>query len=106
MKYKLNLPERLHFLQLLPKENNFATLRIVRTVSKEVGVTDDEFKEFDIVRKDDQFNFNPEKAAIEKEFEIGEIAEQLIKSALEKLDQDKKLTQEYFSLYEKFVKSE
>ena len=59
MKIKLNLNERLMFLNLLPKENNFATLRIIRTVIKEVGITDEEFKEFGIERDGEQIKWDP-----------------------------------------------
>lgn len=117
MKIKLNLQERLVFLSLLPKENNFTTLRIVRKVSKDIGVTDEEYKEFGIKptgegqvqwatnkdpkKKEEEFK----KTQEEKEFEIGEIAIQLIKTELENLDKEKKLTQEHFPLYEKVVEN-
>ena len=110
MKVKLNLKERIQFLNLLPRENNFATLRIIRKVEKEVGITDEDFKEFGIKQipataenPSGQFRWDQKKGEIEKEFEVGEIAHQLIKTVLEKLDTDKKLTQDQFSLYEKFV---
>ena len=111
MKFNLNLSERFIFLGLLPKENNFATLKIIRTASKDVGITDDEFEEFDIKRlpptpenPSGSFSWDPEKGLIEKEFEIGEIAEQLIITELEKLDKEDKLPSDYLSIYEKFIK--
>ena len=104
MKFKLNLAERFSFLDLLPKQENYSTLRIVRKVSKDLGVTDAEYKEFDIKQEQEKVTWDPKKAEKEKEFEIGEIAIQLAVTALERLNKDKKLEQKQYSLYEKFVK--
>ncbi len=104
MKQKLNLHERFIFINLLPREENFTTLRIVRDVKKEIGITNEEYKCYNIVPGENgRVSFNAEKAQEEKEFEIGDIALQLVKTALEKLDKEKKLTEEHFSLYEKFI---
>lgn len=105
MKFKLNLHERLTLLNLIPRENNFSTLRIIRKFTKDLGITDEEHKEFDITQKDEKISWNVERGLKEKEFEIGEVANVLIVEALKKLDTDKKLEQIHFSLYEKFVES-
>lgn len=104
MKIELNLHERLIFLSLLPTENNFSTLRIIRQVKKDVGLTDEEFIWYEVKQSEDApgiINFNPKKAQEVKEFEIGEVAFQIIKTALDKLDAEKKLKQEHISVYEK-----
>ena len=106
MKFKLNLSERFEFLNLLPKLENYSTLRIVRKVSKDIGITDDEYKEFDIKQEEGKVTWDPKKAEKEKDFEIGEVATQLIINALKKLDSDKKLEQIHFSLFEKFVENQ
>ena len=106
MKFKFKLHDRLIFLSLLPREDNFTTLRIVRKVSKDIGISDDEYKAYKIKNLEDgRIEFDPVTSQEEKEFEIGEIATQLVKTALEKLDKDKKLTQEHFPLYEKIVEN-
>ena len=102
MKIKLNLQERLVFGSLLPLEQNFSTLKIIRKAKEIVGITDAEFKEFKIKPAEEgRISFDPEKSLVEKEFEINEVAVQLVKESLEKLDKDKKLVQEQFPLYEK-----
>ncbi len=103
MKFKLTLAERLTLLNLIPKENNFSTLRIIRTFSKELGISDEEYKEFGIKQEGEKISWDPKNAGKEKEFEIGEIANALIKEALKKLDTDKKLDQIHYTIYEKFV---
>ena len=100
----LNFHDRLIFLSLLPRENNFSTLRIVRKVSKDIGISDDEYEEYGVKQLENgRISFDPIKGQEEKEFVIGEIATQLVKTALEKLDKEKKLTEEHFPLYEKLI---
>ena len=50
--------------------------------------------------------WKPEMATMEKQIFLGNKAKSLITEALEKLDDQKKLTEQHFSLYEKFVKTE
>lgn len=101
---KINFHDRLIFLSLLPRENNFSTMRIIRKVHKDLGVTDEEYKKYKVKQLENgKISFDPVKALEEKEFEIGEIATHLVKTALEQLDKDKKLTQEHYPLYEKIV---
>ena len=45
---KLNVSERLMLLQILPKEGNFATLKIIRQLQDSIGFNESEFKEFNI----------------------------------------------------------
>ncbi len=99
---KLNVPERLTLLQVVPKEGSFLTLKIVRDLTSTLAMNDEEFKEFGITQDGDQIKWNL-KGLQEKEVEIGEKATDIIVEALKKLDQDKKLEQRHLSLYEKFI---
>lgn len=107
MKISFNLHERLVFLDLLPKENNFITLKVIRKAQKDLGLTDEEFSYYG-VRIDEEkpgvIHFSQDKAEEEKEFEIGEIVFELVKSSLDKMNEQNKLPMEYFSLYEKMHK--
>ena len=49
-KMKLNLLERFKVLAILPNESDFATLKIVKDLQSSLGVTEAEFKEFEIVQ--------------------------------------------------------
>ena len=99
---KLNVPERLMLLQVVPKEGNFLTLKVVRDLTSTLAMNDEEFKDFGITQDGDQITWNL-KGLQEKEVEIGEKATDIIVDALKKLDQDKKLEQRHLSLYEKFI---
>lgn len=99
---KLNVPERLILLQVVPKEGSFLTLKIVRDLTSTLAMNDEEFKEFGITQDGDQIKWNL-KGLQEKEVEIGEKATDIIVEALKKLDESKKLEQRHLSLYEKFI---
>jgi len=99
---KLNVLERLTLLQILPPEGNFVTLKIVRDLTSILAMTEKEYKDFDIKQEGGQIKWNL-KGNQEKEIEIGEKATDIIKEALKKLDETKKLEQRHFSLYEKFM---
>jgi len=104
MKLKLSVYERLVLLNILPKEGNFITLKIIRQLREDLSFNEKDVKEL-------KLSIDPEKGNAtwdvskdpNKEVEIGREANKVIIEALEKLDKDEKLTQEHFSLYEKFV---
>lgn len=101
---KLSVYERLVLLNTLPNEGNFITLKIVRELREGLSFNEKEIKELNLT-------VNPEKGTAtwdkekepNKEIDIGREAKKIIVEALEKLDKDEKMTQEHFSLYEKFV---
>lgn len=104
-KVKLNLFERLICMTLWPPEGSFTTLKIVRDMQMELAPTEEEIKLAGI--KDDLLTggvLAEDWTAVEdKEIVFGDVAKALIVGALEKLDGEEKLTQQHFSLYEKFV---
>ncbi len=100
---KLNVMERLNVLSVLPKESDFATLKIVRVLQDSVGFGEAEWKEYGIKQKDGSTTWNPEKGSEEKEIEIGEKATDVIKEAFKELNNKKKLTAQHLSVYEKFM---
>ena len=119
-KIGLNLMDRLVVINLLPEENNYATLKLIRDLKSNLGITDDEFKEFnlkqggetfvddagnEIVVPEGQMMWNA-VAGVPKDFEIRRKARKLIVGELEKLDKDGKLTSNHFNVYEKFVEPE
>ena len=99
---KLNIAERFMVLGMLPKESNFATLKIVRQLQESLSLTEEEFKDFDVKQEGQQIQWN-KKGTEEKEIEIGEKATDIIIEALKKLNDNNKLTPQHISLYEKFI---
>lgn len=98
----MNTMERLTLLSILPAEGTFATLKIVRVLREDLSLSDEEHTILETKQEDGVIRWNPEKD-FEKTVEIGRKAEELIKECLEKLNSGKKLTEQHFSLYEKFM---
>lgn len=103
MKEKLSLTERFTLLGILPAEGNFATLKVVRTLRENLSLTEEEIVEYEVKQIGDQIQWSALKAQTEKEIEFADFAVDLIKSKLKKLNDDNKLGDRQFSLYEKFV---
>ena len=99
----LNVKERLLLSGILPKENNFITLKIVRKLQENLSFNEDELKLLEFKMEANQIKWNQEVEQ-EKEIEIGEKATDIIVEALKELDKNKKLTNDHFELYEKFVR--
>lgn len=104
MKIKLNVYERLVLLNILPKEGNFITLKILRQLREGLSFNEKEIKDLKLAIDQEKgtATWDQEKEP-NKEMEIGREGKKIIVETLEKLDEDKKLTHEHYSLYEKFV---
>ena len=105
-KVKLAMFDRLVCLSLLPTEGSFATLKIVRELQMELAPTEEESKAAGI--KDDLLTGGVTATlgwdkVLEKEIIFGDVAKGIIVTALEKLDEEEKLSQQHFMLYEKFI---
>jgi len=97
----MSVLERLVALGILPKEGDYATLKILTNLRLSLSFTEEEIKAWKITT-------SPEgrtswKDAVEAEIPIGEKATDIIVDALKKLDREKKLPAEAMSLYEKFI---
>jgi len=101
---ELSVLERLVLLSILPKEGNFVTLKLLRKLRENLSFDEGEIKELNFAQDGDQVRWN-EKANITKQISIGEKMTDLVCEALKKLDDEKKLREDHFSLYEKFVEN-
>jgi len=99
---ELNVFDRLILLNILPREGDFTTLKIVRTMREDLSFTEDEHKVLEF--KQDEGNIQWKQGADKpKNINFGEKATDLIVATLKKLNADKKLTDQHFNLYDKFV---
>ena len=98
----LSVKERLILLSILPQEGNFITLKVVRKLREALSFSEEEIKKYKFVQSGSQVTWDN---TIEqgKEIEIGEKATDIITETLKKLDEQKKLKDEYFSVCEKFI---
>ena len=100
---KLDVRERFVLMGMLPQAGSFVTLKTIRDLQDNLSFTEEEHKLYKFVESEERVTWD-EKPEQSKEIEIGEKATDIIVEALEKLDKSKTLTQDHFSIYEKFVK--
>jgi hypothetical protein len=101
---QLNVFDRLVLLNILPKEGNFLTLKIVRSLREDLSFSEDEHKALQF-HQDGQIMKWQQSADIPKCIAIGEKANEIIVEALKKLDKENKLQAEHLSIYERFVEN-
>ena len=99
---ELNVMERLIVQGLLPNEANFTNLKLIRVAREELSFNEEENKALNFKQEGEQVQWNPD-ANILEDVNLGEVATGMIVEALKKLNDEKKLQEQHFSLYEKFV---
>ena len=109
---KLNIHERLVALNILPKEGNFVTLKIMRKLRENLSFNEEEIMKNEMIIDKvngnvswKNFDNDGKPILYEKEIEMGEKTSELIVEALKNLDKEKKLSEMHFSLWEKFVEN-
>jgi len=108
---KLTVSERINTLSLLPSEGNFATLKVLNELKLNLSFTEKEIIELNVKATPTadskiQYTWDAKKEAKEVEIKIGEVSEKIIIDALKNLDKSNKLTNDHYSIYEKFVLKE
>ena len=99
---ELNVLERLIALNLLPQEGTFTNLKLIRVAREELSFNEEENKALSFQQNGEQVVWNQE-ATILKEVNLGEVVSLMLVDALKKLNDEEKLQEQHFSLYEKFV---
>ncbi len=102
MTMKLNVLERVGLVGILPKEGDFTNLKLVRELREKIGFTPEENVKFGIVQKEGTVAWN-EEGHKSVEIELEDQEKELIKEVLLGIDKSKKLTEQLFTVYEKFV---
>jgi len=99
--------ERVVLLGLLPKEGNFLTLRLVRELREGCSFKEKELKVLEVKTTEDG-NTTWKTEGSDKigsvDIKIGDTMRKIIIDILVKLNEDEKLREDLFTLYEKFVK--
>jgi hypothetical protein len=102
---ELTVKERIVLLNIVPKEGDFKTLKQIRKFREELGFSDDEnlILNFQPGAEGTITWTEPEDGPHKKEFKIGDTIMELVVDALVQADKGKKLNNDTFELYEKFV---
>jgi len=99
----LSVFERLLLLNILPKEGDLTTLKIVRTLRDNLSFSEEEHAALQFKREGNSTLWRDD-GEVNKDVAIGEKATDIIADALKALNKAKKLTEQHIDLYEKFVK--
>jgi len=97
----LNVGQRLVAISVLPKEGNFVTIRMIRTLISKLGLSAEEITSFEVAEVDGEVRWN-DKGSVPKSVSFADAEIDLIKKSLKKLDEENKLNQDTFLIYEKF----
>lgn len=100
---ELNILERLMLGSILPPQGDIVTLKLVEDLKMAVAFTEEEIADCEIEHEEGRVNWNPKAAEYFKEIPIGPKTMSLIVGELEKRNEEKTLTAEFISLYEKFM---
>jgi len=105
MKVLLTLKERILLLNILPREGTLVTQKIVKNLRDRFGVSDEDWKTYGmepIPEMPGQVRWDITKD-IGTDFELGDKSLEIIKESLQELDNQKKVTEDFLSLYDKFL---
>lgn len=94
--------ERIILLNVLPREGDFTTLKIIRKLREDLSFSEEEHKALQFKQEDGKVLWVAE-ADIAKPVEIGEKAKEIIRNRFKELSEQKKLKEEHLPLYERFV---
>ena len=100
---ELNVLERIILLDILPQQGDFTTLKILRKLRESLSFNEEEYKHFNFRNEDNKWFWD--NGDDTKDVHMGEKAEDIIVTTLKKLNDDKQLTQDQITLYEKFVEN-
>jgi hypothetical protein len=99
---ELNTFERVMLLNILPAEGDLTTLRIVRKLREDLSFSEEEHKELELNQDETgKVTWRSDKDK-NKEVEIGAKALGVIRSALDRLNKEKKLRDYHLGLCDRF----
>ncbi len=99
---ELSTSDRLALLDILPKEGDYLTLKILRKLRESLSFNEEEHKALRFENEGDIVKWHEQGDKL-KDIVIGEKAIDLIVEALKKRDRAKTLTDAHLTVYEKFI---
>jgi hypothetical protein len=99
---ELSVFDRLILLNIMPKEGDFTTLKIVRKLREDLSFSEEEHAVLEFKNDNGSVQWK-QTGDVPKDVPIGEKAADLIADVLKNLDKEKKLKDEHYTLFERFV---
>lgn len=107
-KFSLKIEERIAILSILPNQNSVVNLKVTKHIQDEVSFSEDEilkYKIADVRHPNGQVTteWSKEGKDYTKDIMFGEIAQNIVKKALQEREQQQALHISCLGLWEKFV---
>lgn len=99
---KFSVKDRIVLPPILPSEGSYTDMVIRRDLIEKLTLSQKEIEEFEVKVDGGQITWD-EKKAKEKDVELTELELGLLRKSLKKLDDDKKLTDDFIDLYKKII---
>ena len=101
---KLEVHERLALLNLLPQKGSYAGLKSLRKAREVISFSPEEAVFYELVHDSGQTKWSSAKA-VERVLDapLEEYVIDIVRQKLSEMEKKKELTEQYLSLYEKFV---
>lgn len=103
---KLDVRERIALASLLPNKGDYEALKTIRRAKEMVAFTPEERKLYKLQHDEatGNWNWDGKAAAMNvKDVPVDEYITNLVRNKLAQMNNDKELTEQFTSLYEKFV---
>jgi hypothetical protein len=99
---KLNIPERLTLVNVLPEKGSFATLRMIEDLKTKLYPSEKETKEFGIKQEGNNISWS-KKGVDQIEIDISDEQKKVLVDGLEALDKSEQATSAHFFMYERLT---
>lgn len=100
---KLRLLDRIMLLEVLPKEGDSLTLKIVRKLRETLSFTEEELREYEMRQEGGQIMWNDKGAAYEKDVHMGREAFNIVCETLMKRKEKGDFSEEHMDVYRRFL---
>lgn len=101
----LSIKERLILLNVLPAQESYGNMLILRDLMGELGFSEADHDSIGLTEADGDVSWDEEKAIL-KDVSIGLVAYELIQKGFKKLDSEKLITVDLMATYKRFVEDE
>lgn len=108
IRMELTIAERFVLLNMLPQQGDITTVKIVRQLREALSFSEQEHVDYEIHTEPDGngraiFRWNPSKSGAVKDVEIVGVGRKLVVEALQRMEQEKSLTESHVTLWDKFM---
>lgn len=101
---ELSVFHRVVLLNILPREGDITTLKLVRKLREDLSFTEEEHAALEFRQDGERLEWKTE-ADKPKEIEMGDKAREIIRNRLKELNGQKKLSEDHVDLYDRFVEA-